>query len=89
MAAGRPVLCSFDLDSELCKIVLRTHCGIATPAGDVQSLKNAIIELKNHPNLRATMGENGRQYLQTYLNKHKCVSEYIRLFTELSDDKLK
>ncbi len=42
------------------KIVAEEKCGLIIPYGDVAAIKEAILSLKNNPELRRTLGENGR-----------------------------
>ncbi len=75
MAAERPILASFDKDSELCQLIEKVGCGVTVQAGDKETLKAKIEELYNQRENQ--MGKKGREYLQTYLNKDKCVRMYV------------
>ncbi len=75
MAAERPILASFDKDSELCRLIEKVGCGVTVQAGDKEALKEKIEELYNQKEKQ--MGKKGREYLQTYLNKDKCVDIYV------------
>ncbi len=75
MAAERPILASFDKDSELCRLIEKVGCGVTVQAGDKEALKEKIEELYNQKENQ--MGKKGREYLQTYLNKDKCVDMYV------------
>lgn len=75
MAAGKPVLASFDSDSELCKLIDKTGCGIHTEAGEKKSLIDAIMYLYKGDSV--TMGQAGLMYITEYANKAKCVTAYV------------
>lgn len=75
MAAERPILASFDKDSELCRLIEKVGCGVTVQAGDKEALKAKIEELYSQKENQ--MGKKGREYLQTYLNKDKCVGMYV------------
>lgn len=77
MAAERPVLASFDADSELTKIIDRVQCGKAVPADDADRLVEAINILKSSANLRAAYGKNGAKYLKEHLDRDTCVRAYV------------
>lgn len=77
MAAERPIIASFDLDSDLCKLIEKNGVGIAADAGSKEALIAAIECLYNSSELRREMGEKGRKYLKTYLDKDKSVQAYI------------
>ncbi len=76
MACETPILASFDLNSELCNLILNIQCGFCVPPSNVQELSNKILELATNQNI-TQMGKNGRQYLNRYLNKQNCVNKYI------------
>ena len=80
MAAGKPVLASFDSDSELCKLIDQIGCGMHVEAGNkegfVDSVRN-IINCDNH-----SFGEKGAKYISEYANKDLCVGKYIRTIVE-------
>lgn len=75
MAAGRPVLASFDEDSELCKMIDRIGCGRLASAGNKDKLKNEIRVLINRDNRE--LGKIGAEYIYKYANRDKCVSAYV------------
>lgn len=75
MAAGKPVLASFDSDSELCKLIDRIGCGKHADAGDKSGLKESIrlfCEMNN-----SDMGNKGISYINEYANREKCVATYV------------
>ena len=82
MAAERPVLASFDKDSELYKLVKDTGCGVASDASSKDDFKRAVLELYSDAQVRQEMGKRGRAYLEEELNKDKCVGEYVRTIKE-------
>ncbi len=75
MAAGRPVLASFDSDSELCKLIDQIGCGKHADAGDKDGLKEAIQFFCGTNN--GDMGSTGLTYINEYANKEKCVEAYV------------
>lgn len=78
MAAARPVLCSFDDDSELSRLIKEVGCGVTAQAEDgTENLKKAIYTLYNSKKTNAEIGALGRKYLTEYLDKDKCVGMYI------------
>ncbi len=77
MAAERPVLASFDANSELSNIIRQIGCGIAVPADNADELINAISKFKESPEFCRICGNNGKKYLLDYLSKDRCVREYV------------
>lgn len=82
-AAGNPVLAT---RSGGIPEFMGDECGILVDNDDniVESLKNAILELKNNPQKRLLMGENGRKYSEKYN-----VENYFSEFCKILDDILK
>lgn len=79
MAAQKPVLCSFDEDSELSRLVKSINCGIVTPAGNKEKLINAILQLKKDKD--NVLGLNGYSYVKGVLNSDKCIGDFISSLT--------
>ena len=75
MAAGRPVLASFDLDSEVAQMISRLGCGRIAEAGNKDSMMEAIKVL--YTCNRAEMGKKGREYVVNELNSEKCIGRYV------------
>ena len=81
MAAKRPVLASFDKDSELTRIIEKNECGICVDANDKENLQKAILELSNKD--IAYLGENGRKYIKNNLTKNVCTKKYVDIIKEI------
>ena len=77
MAAERPVLASFDLDSELVRLIKGTGCGITAAADDKEAFKSAVLSLYENRDGLAEMGARGRAHLCENLNKEKCTGAYV------------
>ena len=60
------------------------ECGILVDNDDniVESLKNAILELKNNPQKRILMAENGRKYSEKY-NVENYFSEFCKILDDI------
>jgi len=83
MAAGRPVVASVDLDSEMAGLVREAQCGIVATAGDAIALGNAIKQLSGSPDLRASFGANGRRHVEQHFSRDVVVRQHILLFESL------
>lgn len=84
MAAGRPVLASFDLESELCDVVRRVDCGLCVQAGDEDVLRQAILKLYKNRACLERMGENGRKLGLRELTKDGGAEKYEKLMRGLA-----
>lgn len=78
MAAEKPVLASFDQESELSVLIRKVKCGVVCQAGDQESLIETIDRLKREN--YSEMGINGRNYVMNEISKKKCVSKYVDIF---------
>lgn len=85
MAAGRPLLVSFDLDSELAKLVSILKCGVCVSPNDPYAFVSAIKMFKEDD--RQDMGKNGELYVKTTLNRENCVSAYIHEITHVAGNR--
>lgn len=79
MAAHKPILASFDVDSQLSKIVKSVNCGIVVRPDSETELTNAIEYMYKNKSSLKKLGENGYRYLNTELSKEKCVNKYISI----------
>ena len=83
MAAERPVLASFDKDSQLADLIDQLQIGVTAQAGDVDALINAIRFLYENRDKANEMGKGGRVYVSDVIAKDKCVGQYVRLMESL------
>lgn len=77
LSAERPILASFDLQSELAHIISRQKCGVCVPSEDRFALKNAILSLYANRHDLAVMASNGRRYVAENLTRVKGTTAYI------------
>ena len=61
MATGTPIIASFDLDSDLCRIVTDNEIGLCADAEDAQGAADAILTLYNNRDLCRRYGTNARR----------------------------
>lgn len=83
MAAERPVLISFDKDSELAKFITLSKSGIVADAGNEEAMIDAIRLLANNPDMCREMGMNGKKYLKECADKEKSVCQYLNVMKEV------
>ena len=58
MICGKPLI--VNKDSSTARIVKEVNCGIVIDGENIEEIRNAIIKLKNNPELCNTLGNNGR-----------------------------
>ena len=84
MAAARPVLASFDLDSMLGEVITESKCGLIVPPNNEEALYDAVIRLYKERKNLSKFGENGRDYVKTKLSKEFCTKKYIKVIEEVT-----
>ena len=59
MMCGKPIIMNSETTAS--GIVLEEKCGLVVPYGDTNAIKEAILRIKNQPDLGIKLGENGRK----------------------------
>ena len=77
MAAERPVLTSFDTDSELFRMVDSVGCGVCADPSSAEALVEGVKKLHADRAAAQEMGRKGRAYVKTYLDKDVCTGMYV------------
>ena len=83
MSAEKPVLASFDNNSELGLLIKKTNCGIVAEAGDKDELVYSIRKIVNSECERQQMARMAVEYVKKYMSKDQYIDQYIKA---LSDD---
>ena len=86
MAAEKPILASFDRESELTSLIKTVGCGVTAQADSKDELIKAIRQMVTDSDLSAK-GKLGKTYLQTELDKDKCVKMYVDTITSVAEKK--
>jgi colanic acid biosynthesis glycosyl transferase WcaI len=76
LASGKPILTSSSLGSELADTV--EGSGLIVPPEDPRSFYGALISLANDHTLRDRLGNHGRQYAESKLDKDPVLSRFKR-----------
>lgn len=87
LSAARPILASFDENSELQEIIQKYDTGIFVKAGEKEELYDAIIELYNNPRKREEMGKNGRAFILENLTREIGTSRYVEVINSVFEQK--
>ena len=77
MATGTAIIASFDLGGEMERTINESGCGLCVKAGDAKALADAIVMLKEKPDLLNIMSTNSRKYAENEVNKEQAVKKYI------------
>lgn len=84
MATGRPILGLVNPESETAAIIENAECGIIADPQDGEEVRNAILKLVKDENLRATLGENGRQEALKKYSKDVVLKKYEQHFFKIA-----
>jgi len=83
MSSERPVLASFDLDSELSSIVQDSDCGIIVPPDSKKELMDAILRMYSDRFSFVEKEKKGRRYILNNLTKSYGTKKYIDIVNEV------
>ena len=83
LASGRPVVASVDPHTELPRMIDEAGCGVAVAPGDQLAFDAAIETLLDDAGGRATMGQQGRAYVEACMTPQAVAGAYEALFSEL------
>ncbi|MBE5779165.1 MAG: glycosyltransferase family 4 protein [Clostridiales bacterium] len=86
MAANRPVLASFDKESQLGSLIAEAQCGLVAQANDSEAFKEAVRKLYQNRDNASVMGERGREYLAKNLDKETCVNAYVNVLRQVTEN---
>lgn len=83
MSAQRPIISSFDINSELTTIIQKAQCGICCDADDDNALTQAILTLYNNKKLELEMGLNARKYVLEHFTSESQTQKYVDIVNDV------
>lgn len=84
MAAGTPILASFDLDSELAHVIETARCGSVVDPAQPQALADALLAASRESKAdMAEQGQCGRAYVMRYRGKNTATAAYRQVMEAL------
>ena len=83
LAAGRPMLASVDVGTEIERMVKLAGAGISVPPDSPDLFTAALQDLVAAPLVRARMGAAGRAYVERWASPAAVGEQYETLFAEL------
>jgi colanic acid biosynthesis glycosyl transferase WcaI len=83
LAAARPLVASVDPGTEVARVVREAGAGVSVPPDDADALHQAVRELVDDPERRATLGAAGRAFVESWPSPAEVAREYEDLFAEL------
>lgn len=82
LAAGRPILCISDNNTEMAITVEECDCGFVIPHGNAARFRDSVMALKNNAELARKQGMAGRRLFLQSCRKGQIVEKYEHLFEE-------
>jgi colanic acid biosynthesis glycosyl transferase WcaI len=83
LAAGRPVLASVDPGTEVARTIERADAGVAVEPDDPAAFLTALRGLLADPERAATLGTNGRTFVESWASPSAVAASYGELFGSL------
>ena len=83
MAAGVPIIASFDMNTEMEKTINEAECGYCVESGNAKDLRDAVLQISNNHEMAARMAENSRRYAVEFVSKEKAVTSYIEVISKI------
>lgn len=83
MMCGKPIIVNEGVATA--DKVREENCGLVIPYGDYEALKEAVLLLKNNPELRKELGENGRRAYDTKYNWKIMEKRLLDLYASLEE----
>ncbi len=84
LAAGRPLIASVDVGTEVQRVVEQARCGLAVPPEDPDAFCAALASMLDDADQRRRMGEAGRRFVEGWASPSAVAEAYERLFQELT-----
>jgi colanic acid biosynthesis glycosyl transferase WcaI len=84
LAAGRPVVASIDVDSEIPRLLADSRAGIAVPPGDASALAEALRSVLDDPERAAAMGAAGREWAEREASPAAVGAAYDQLLRDVA-----
>ena len=86
-AAGKPIVCC--ADGQPAEYVKETRSGIVVKPGDHIALANAVLYLKENPELAEELGVSGRRYVEDKLSIEEIGLRVIKIFQQVVSNRSK
>ncbi|UTB33115.1 MAG: glycosyltransferase [Methanobacterium sp. ERen5] len=84
MMCGKPIIINSETSAS--KIVQNENCGITVEYGNVEDIKNALIQLQESQDLREKQGNNGRKAYETKYSWKIMEKRLLNAYKDLNED---
>lgn len=79
LAAGRPIVYQGSADGEIAQMIQEQKIGVVVPCGDVESLKRAILQYVDRPELGKVQGRKARELAEGVYSRTHRIEQYTAL----------
>lgn len=83
MATGRPLIVSYDSNSELRNLVDKINAGLCVDPDNAEEFAKKVIFYYEHREMCSEKGDNGREYVNKNLTKNICVEKYRKVLMKV------
>lgn len=84
LACGVPIVAS--VEGEAAEILRESGGAIVVPPEDVNAIKEAIIRIKTHPELKGEMGEKGLKFVKKYYTRQALSNKYLDIINKTLEE---
>jgi colanic acid biosynthesis glycosyl transferase WcaI len=84
MAAARPTIISANEDGDAPAILLQANAGLWVPPGEPGRFAQAVLTLRDNPDIAAEMGRNARRAVEAKYSRISSAARYELLFAQLT-----
>jgi len=82
-ASAKPSIITGNEASEVRIVTEESHGGLFFPGDTPEAVVRSIIELKNNPEKRLSLGENARRYVRSHFDRESVLSRFKKELDEL------
>lgn len=83
MASGTPILAIAPDDSEICRLITSSNCGLCVSPNDPIKIADALRYAMRNQHEIKKLGINGRRYLEEYFSRQKNTSEIEKILNRV------
>lgn len=83
LAAGTPIIASYDLDSELASMANSNGFGISINPENAKEMADSILKLRNNKQLLQEMSSTAKTFVESHASKKKAMERYLQVINSV------
>ncbi|MPM22652.1 hypothetical protein SDC9_69110 [bioreactor metagenome] len=83
LAAGTPIIASYDLDSELASMANSNGFGISINPENAQEMADSILKIRNNKQLLQEMSSTAKTFVEAHASKEKAMKRYLQVINSV------